>query len=105
MITCREIASGTRRNSADGERTKSPAIVPTPSLKLFLRRNWRQFFHRDDEMYVAMRRYLLAPGGANPTSAGPLGTALFLAPFLPTLPPRACRIIVRHRKLQSQTMI
>src|SRR5882762_9584422 len=53
MITCREIAFGTRRNSADGERTKSPAIVPTPSLKLFLPRNWRQFFHRDDETYVA----------------------------------------------------
>jgi len=40
-------------------------------------------------MYVAMRRYLLAPGGENPTTAGPLGTALFLAPFLPTLPPGA----------------
>src|SRR5579863_1318093 len=73
MITCREIASGTRRNSADGEPTKSPAIVPTPSLKLFRPRNWRQFFHTDGEKF---RNPLLRP------------------PVLPTLPPLPCRIIV-----------
>jgi ATP-dependent DNA ligase len=49
--TCREIASGTRRNSADGDRTKSQAIVHTPSLKLSLRRNWRQFFRREGKPY------------------------------------------------------
>src|SRR5580704_11139737 len=80
MTTCREIASGTRRNSADGERTKSPAIVPTPSLKLFRRRNWRRFSHRDDETYLA--------------EATVLAALLFRTPSLPTLPPLPCGIIV-----------
>src|SRR5882762_3147285 len=92
MITCREIAFGTRRNSADGERTKSPAIVPTPSLKLFLPRNWRQFFHRDDETYVAKGD--VAPAVKTQQPLVPLGTPLFRTPVLPTLSPLPCGIFV-----------
>jgi len=32
-------------------------------------------------MYVAMRTVFISHGGENPTTAGPLGTALFLALF------------------------
>src|SRR5580692_10630665 len=94
MITCREIASGTRRNSADGEPTKNPAIVPTPSLKLFRPRNWRQFFHRDDEIYVAKATVLLAPAMKTQQPLVPLVTRLFRTRVLPTVPPLPCGIIV-----------
>src|SRR5580704_13893571 len=70
MITCREIAFGTRRNSADGEPTKNPPIVRTPSLKLFVLKSWRKFFHRDDETY------------------------LFVFILIPTLPPLPSGVIV-----------
>src|ERR1700728_2845158 len=89
MITCREIASVTRHNSADGGRTKSPAIVPTPSLKLFRLKNWRQFSHREDETSGAKATGSLARR-RKPTTASPLFRTL----VLPTLPPLPCRIIV-----------
>ncbi len=45
-------------------------------------------------MYVAMRQYLLAPAVKTQQLLVTLGTPLFRTPFLPTLSPLPCGIIV-----------